>query len=88
MASKELVTLLNMYEIVVTMENDYGQATNEYLEATILKVEIEKALRKEILQGFSKYYTKLGLMSFSKSGLWSLQKDNICFLILFPKIKS
>ena len=79
LASKELVTLLNMYQIVVEMENNYDNDTNEYLEATILKVEVEKALRNEILLGFNYYYSKLGLKSSSKSGLWALKSNNIEF---------
>lgn len=79
LASKELITLLNMYQIVVEMEEHYNSNTNEYTEATILKVGIEKALRKEIFQGFNYYYSKLGLKSVSKSGLWAISNDGIDF---------
>lgn len=79
LASKELVTLLNMYQIVVEMENTYDKDTNEYLEATILKVHVERALRKEILKGFNYYYLKLGLKSSSKSGLWYFKNNDIDF---------
>lgn len=85
LASKELVTLLNMYQIVVEMENKYDKDTNEYLEATILKIEVEKALRNEILQGFNYYYSKLGLKSASKSGLWALKNNDIEFTYTISK---
>lgn len=79
LASKELFTLLQMYSVLVEMENKYDQNTNEYLEATILKVEVEKALKLEILKGYKYYYSKLGLKSSSKSGLWVLNKNGIEF---------
>lgn len=87
LASKELVTLLNMYEVVVAMENNYDQNTKEYLEATILKVEIEKSLRTEIMTGFSNYYSKLGLKSSAKSGLWILKRNKIEFTYFISEDK-
>lgn len=47
LASKELFTLLNMYKVVVYIEENHGDKTNNgYLNATIMKIDIEKALRK------------------------------------------
>jgi len=77
LASKEILTLLNMYQVVDLMEDKYDKDTNEYIEATILKVEIENALRKEVISGYKKYHHSLGLKKVSKSGLWTLTEDNI-----------
>jgi len=77
LASQEILTLLNMYEVVVQMEENYGGNTKEYTEATILKIEIENALRKEVISGYKKYHSSLGLKKISKSGLWKLTEDNI-----------
>ena len=79
LASQEILTLLNMYEVVDLMEDKYDKETNEYLEATILKVEIENSLRKEVIYGYDKYHRSLGLKKVSKSGLWKLTKDNIVY---------
>ncbi len=79
LASQEILTLLNMYEVVVLMEEKYNKNTNEYLEATILKVEIENSLRKEVITGYKKYHRSLGLKKVSQSRLWKLTEDNIIY---------
>lgn len=60
LAGKELYTLLSMYEVVCHIES--GKSFSDgYLNATILKVQIENALRKEILEGYNYYHKKLGI---------------------------
>lgn len=61
LASKELYTLLSMYEVACYIEENHKN--DKTLEATILKVEIENNLREEILNGYSYYHKKLGLSS-------------------------
>lgn len=80
LASKELFTLLNMYKVVVYVEDNQRDKTNNgYLNATIMKIDIEKALRKEIIRGYEKYHKKLKLTQITKNNFYSIKDDNIQF---------
>jgi hypothetical protein len=60
LASKELYTLLSMYEVACHIEN--GKTFSDaYFKAGILKIQLENALRKEIIEGYNFYHKKLGL---------------------------
>ncbi|WP_432406393.1 hypothetical protein [Wukongibacter sp. M2B1] len=69
------------------MEDKYNKDTNEYLEAAILKVEIEYSLREEVISGYKKYHRSLGLKKVSKSGLWKLTKGNIVYTYKIDALK-
>ncbi len=48
LASQELFTLLSMYEVLIYMETNYDKRSDECIKATIMKVDIEYAIRREI----------------------------------------
>ena len=75
LASTELVTLLNLYEVLIHITN---AKTNSKEKAGIMKVKVEHALRKEIMRGYKYYHKKLKLHN-SESGLFTLNDRQICF---------
>lgn len=79
LASQELLTLLNMYEVLISIESTYDKSGNEYLEATILKVDVENAIRCEVFTGYQKYYEKLKLSKITEVEFWELTDDQIVF---------
>lgn len=84
LASKELYTLLSMYQVACYIEeNDVNN-----LEGTILKVRIENDLRKEILNGYSYYHKKLGLSSKNikkMKSYYEIQESEIKFIYKISK---
>lgn len=82
LASQELLTLLNMYEVLIFMEDKYDKDCDEFLQATSIKIDVENALRKEVFTGYQNYYSKLGLDQNMKVDFWTLSKDNIKFNVL------
>jgi hypothetical protein len=77
LASVELLTLLNMYEVYIYMENTYDKNTDEYLKASSYKVAVENALREEIISGYIKYSKKICVSKNIKTDLFKLEKNNV-----------
>lgn len=79
LSTQELFTLLSMYEVLIYMETKYDKFSDEWAKASIMKVDIERAIRDEIFTGYEKIYKKLGLESNTKSKYWMVNKDQIYF---------
>ena len=78
LAGKELYTLLGMYEVVCHIES--GKSFNDaYLNSTILKVKVEQALRKEILEGYNYYHKKLGISRKKEMSFCEIKDSDINF---------
>jgi len=82
LVSQELLTLLNMYEVLIFMEDKYDKFCDEFLQATLIKIDVENALREEVFTGYQNYYSKLGLEQNKKVNFWKLTKDHIKFDVL------
>lgn len=78
LASKELHTLLTMYEVTCCIEND-KVFDDTYCRATILKVKIENEIRTEILNGYKYYHKKLGLNESKVNTFCKIEDENIAF---------
>lgn len=59
LSSGRLVTLLNMYLVLVDMSE--GDDIKKRAKALILREKVERELRSEIISGYTKYRKKLGL---------------------------
>ncbi|MEG2529638.1 MAG: hypothetical protein RSB02_06140 [Anaerovoracaceae bacterium] len=81
LASKELYTLLSMYKVLVYYESQLDKTAHRVLTASIMKVEVENKLRKEIISGYSKYHKKLGIQTGGDSDFFTLSEDQINFNI-------
>lgn len=81
LASKELYTLLSMYKVLVYYEGQSDKTADRVLKASIMKVEVENKLRKEIISGYSKYHKKLGIQTGGDSDFFTLSEDQINFNI-------
>ena len=81
LASKELYTLLSMYKVLVYYESQPDKTADRVLNASIMKVEVENKLRKEIISGYSKYHKKLGIQTGGDSDFFTLSEDQIDFKI-------
>lgn len=79
LASKELYTLLNMYKVLIHFEGMSDKSSEAYLNATIMKVDVENALRIEIIKGYEHYHNKLKLEKITSSGFYSIKNNNIEF---------
>ena len=79
--SQELLTLLNMYEVLVYMEGKYDNGTDEQVKAAILKVKVESAIRKEVFTGYKKYYKLLGLKKLINTKMWKLTNEHIQYTL-------
>lgn len=79
LASKELLTLLNMYKVLVYIEGKADRTSDMYLDSTIMKVDVEKALREEIIKGYILYHKKLKLDVITTNTLYKIEGDHIEF---------
>ena len=79
LASIELLTLLNMYEVLIFMESKYDKGTQEQAKASVLKVKVENDIRKEVISGYQKYRKSLGLKSLAGKNIWNLTSDQIVY---------
>lgn len=79
LASKELLTLLNMYKVIIHIESTTDKTDNVFLDATIMKVDIENSLRKEIIKGYKEYHKKLNLKTITQNKFFTITDDNIIF---------
>ena len=79
LASKELYTLLNMYKVLIHFEGMSDKTSGAYLNATIMKVDVENALRAEIIKGYEHYHKKLKLEKITSSGFYKIKDNNIEF---------
>lgn len=79
LASKELFTLLSMYQVLIYIEDKYNETTDGYLNSTIMKVDVENALRSEIIRGYNYYHKKLGLKTLETSKFYKIKGDKIIF---------
>ena len=80
LASKELFTLLSMYQVLIHVEDKYNETTDGYLNSTIMKVDVENALRSEIIKGYYYYHKKLGLKTMETSKFYKIEGNNIVFI--------
>lgn len=80
LASKELFTLLNMYSVLIYIEETAEKTSDKYLDATIMKVDVENALREEIIKGYKYYHRKLKLETITKNKFYQIKDDNIEFI--------
>lgn len=81
LASKELYTLLSMYKVLIHIENSTKKTRDDVLTASIMKVDIENKLRKEIVSGYKKYHNKLGVKAGGDMDFFTLSEDQIIFNI-------
>lgn len=79
LASKELYTLLNMYKVLIHFEGMSDKTSEAFLNATIMKVDVENALRAEIIKGYEHYHKKLKLDKITSSGFYRIKDNNIEF---------
>lgn len=87
LAPKELYTLLSMYKVLVNIESTNFYKSDDILSASIMKVDVENKLRKEIISGYKKYHKKLGVNAGADNDFFSLSDDQINFEISVPKEK-
>lgn len=79
LASKELFTLLNMYKVLIYMEATAEKTSDRYLDSAIMKVDVEKALREEIIKGYVHYHKRLKLDTITTNTLYKVIDDRIEF---------
>lgn len=79
LASKELLTLLSMYEVLIYHEQKADKSTDRFLDSTIMKVDIENAIRNEIIKGYLYYHKKLRLGTITKNKFYKITGDKIEF---------
>lgn len=87
LAPKELYTLLSMYKVLVYIESISSNKSDNILSVSIMKVDVENKLRKEIISGYKKYHKKLGVNAGADNDFFSLSDDQINFEISVPKEK-
>ncbi|BDR76157.1 hypothetical protein [Clostridium tetani] len=80
LASKELLTLLNMYKVIMHIEGTADKTSNSFLDATIMKVDVENSLREEIIKGYKEYHRKLNLKTITPNKYFVIKDDNIEFI--------
>jgi hypothetical protein len=81
LSPKELYTLLSMYKVLVYFEETADKSSDCYLTSTIMKVDIENRLRREILSGYEKYHKKLGIKAGAENNFFMLSDDQLSFNI-------
>ena len=81
LASTELITLINMYKMLVYCTSG-TLVTNEKAKAIILQGKVERALVDEILAGYSFYHNKLNLRK-RFSNIYNISKNKF---IITPTI--
>lgn len=79
LASKELYTLLNMYKVLIHFEGMSNKTSEAFLNAAIMKVDVENALRAEIIKGYEHYHKKLKLEKITSSGFHKIKNGYIEF---------
>lgn len=79
LASKELYTLLNMYKTIIYLEEHEKKGSPKQIKASMSKIDIENALRKEIISGYKLYYDKLKLLEITKNNFYKITEENIEF---------
>lgn len=79
LASKELLTLLNMYEVLIYHELKADKTSERFLDAAIMKVDIENAIRKEVIKGYLYYHKKLKLATITTNKFYKITGDKIEF---------
>ena len=79
LASKELYTLLNMYKVLIHFEGMSDKTSEAFLNATIMKVDVENALRAEIIKGYEHYHKRLKLDKITSSGFYSINGNDLNF---------
>lgn len=79
LASKELYTLLNMYKVLIHFEGMSDKTPDAFLNATIMAIDVENALRVEIIKGYEHYHKKLKLDKITSSGFYSIKDNSINF---------
>ncbi|MDV6378208.1 hypothetical protein ORD22_08100 [Sporosarcina sp. GW1-11] len=79
LASKELLTLLSMYEVLIYHEQKADKSSDRFLESTIMKVDIENAIRNEIIIGYLYYHKKLKLDTITTNKFYKITGDKIEF---------
>lgn len=79
LASKELFTLLSMYEVLIYHELKADKTTDRFLDATIMKVDIENAIRNEVITGYLYYHKKLRLDTITAKNFYKITGDKIEF---------
>lgn len=79
--NKDLFSYLNMYEVLVYMENKYNTNTDNYLQATLIKVDVENKIRKAVFDGYEKCHKKLGLDKSTEKEMWTIKDDQIYFSV-------
>ncbi|MDD4592684.1 MAG: hypothetical protein PHG06_20000 [Parabacteroides sp.] len=79
LASKELYTLLNMYKVLIHFEGMGDKTPEAFINATIMKVDVENALRAEIIKGYEHYHKKLKLDKITSSNFFKIKDNNIEF---------
>ncbi|GEN58041.1 hypothetical protein GCM10012290_26010 [Halolactibacillus alkaliphilus] len=79
LASKELLTLLNMYKVLIYHELKADKTSDRFLDATIMKVDIENAIRKEVIIGYLHYHKKLKLDTITTNEFHQITGDKIEF---------
>lgn len=79
LASKELYTLLSMYQVLVHLEEKYDKDSDVFVTATILKIKVENQLRKEVILGYKKYHDKLGIRGGTENEFLEIDKDRLIF---------
>lgn len=79
LASKELYTLLTMYQVLVHLEEseDTDAQTKQTVEKRILNV--ESRLRREIILGYEKYHKKLGIKGNIENDFLILKDDKFIY---------
>lgn len=89
LASKELYTLLNMYKVLIHFEGMSDKTSEAFLNATIMKVDVENALRAEIIKGYEHYHKRLKLDKITPSGFYSINGNHLNFnYIVDEKVKA
>lgn len=79
LASKELFTLLSMYEVLIYHELKADKTSDRFLDATIMKVDIENAIRNEVIAGYLYYHKKLKLDTITTNKFYKITGDKIEF---------
>lgn len=85
LAPKELYTLLSMYTVLVHMEETGNKKSDPYLTATIMKVNVENKLRREIISGYKRYHDRLGIKGGAHNDFFTLSEDQLLFTITVPQ---
>lgn len=79
LASKELYTLLSVYEVIVYLCESKNKTDERVLKATIIGNDIERRLRREVVTGYKAYHKRLGLNSNRQVDCYTLSEDQVEF---------